>query len=261
MLDALIIKKMTNKTYNLSVANTISKRIINNMIRQFWNDVYLQNINKNPNIHISVIFKVYFEKDSDGMNLGYKSLSPKLKLNYTDLEEYIDYMLEKIGILSESYHIDPIKKIVFSYNIEDGPAPENRIVTQLRKDLTKSTCAVHSYNNYVLPLSIDPKDYGKLVTKSEDQGILTQVLDNNKHLFKIEETHTLVNGEVIQANRVTIKEALKLTWVDTLIDSNIFIREVSKNTLTVRDGLIMHSTTHPCSGMCSSVFSTPFFNG
>ena len=110
MLEALIIKKMTNKFYNLSIADTISKRLINNIIRQFWNDVYLQNINKNPNIHISVIFKVYFEKDSDGMNLGYKSLSPKLKLNYTDLEEYIDYMLEKIGILSESYphpHLHP----------------------------------------------------------------------------------------------------------------------------------------------------------
>jgi len=46
----------------------------------FWNDVFTNIHSNNPNTHISIITRVKYADDSDGMSLGHKTISTMKKV-------------------------------------------------------------------------------------------------------------------------------------------------------------------------------------
>jgi hypothetical protein len=65
---------------------------------------------------MTIYSKVQFTKDE----LGYITLGHLRKVNYTDIDLSIDYLSQRLTILSDSYITHPISNIIFSYIIKEG---------------------------------------------------------------------------------------------------------------------------------------------
>ena len=56
------------------------------------------------------------------------------KVNAEDKELFIEYLSKRLGILSESYKITPVKSIIFTYIIKEGLADGERRLLSLSAD-------------------------------------------------------------------------------------------------------------------------------
>ena len=114
------------KSYFLQVQATISRDLLTAYVQNFWSDVF-QQINSCNSVHLLLMCKVQFT-DSDFNDNEFRSIADLRKVNFKDKELFIQYLLDRIGILSDSYTVSPIKKIVFSYVVKDGLADDTRML-------------------------------------------------------------------------------------------------------------------------------------
>lgn len=121
----------------------------------------------------------------------------------------------------------PINKIIFTYIVKDGLADETRELLQQPKYEVKA----HIYNNYVLPLSMDPTKYGnKIAIEQLDADTIRHVYRNETHIFTIDSVN---NGNI---NQVNIEGASGINFVDTKLSDNSFRRVIGKNVIYIKDG-------------------------
>lgn len=152
------------------------------------------------------------------------------KVNFSDKNLYIEFLLARLGLLSDSYSVNLIDRIVFTYIIRDGLADDIRKLLEIPKYEVKA----HAYNNYVLPLTMDPSEYGKvLATQNIEDDSIRYIVNSDKFIFQIDAR----DGGTV--NNVNILGAADLTWVDTKLSDNTFQREIGKNTIYIKDGVIV----------------------
>lgn len=145
-----------------------------------------------------------------------------------DKDLFIGYLIERLGTLNDSYTSLSISKIIFSYIIQEGVAPEND--RRLLQDLTDKKLTVHNFNNMNLPISMIPSDYGIIVTKPALYETFTRyIVSCNKKLFQID-----VSLDKL-INNVTILGLSDLNWMDTKLAEG-FKREIGKSTIYFMDG-------------------------
>jgi hypothetical protein len=145
------------KSQSYNIKNLVlTKEIFSSFLNIFWNDVYTS-IDKGGNKYIMILCKVYF---ADGI-LGYKTIGKLSAVNYTDKELYLEYLVERLGILEDSYSVNPVSKLVFTYMVKDGEASEND--RRLLQNLPVKVTNIHSFNKVNLPISMDPSDYGTIM--------------------------------------------------------------------------------------------------
>jgi hypothetical protein len=94
-------------------------------------------------------------------SLGFRSIANMRAINNTDQELYIDYLIDRLGVLTDAYKVTHINQIVFTYVKKNGVADEKR---KLLTDATYQV-ATHAFNNMNLPLTMDPHKYGTVVTE------------------------------------------------------------------------------------------------
>ena len=82
------------------------------------------------------------------------------KVNFTDKDLFIEYLTSRLGLLNESYKDTPIAVITFDYIIKEGLADGDRAL--LKSDVY--TPSKFSYNNLNIPLSMNPSDFGTILT-------------------------------------------------------------------------------------------------
>ena len=215
---------INTQAYYLSNHSPITKAFLTTYVRIFWEDIFSRLHKENNNIHLMLMCKVEFTDP----NLGYKTLGPLRKVNFTDQKLFVEFLLARIGVLSDSYTVNPVSKILFSFLVKNGIADDSRSLLQN----TDYEVKAHSYNNLQLPLTMDPNQYGEIIgTKTIDGKTTFIASKENIHIFKIE-----VDGN---KNNVRLMGAADLTWVDTKISDNSFKREFDKNILYIKDGVVV----------------------
>ena len=220
---------MTNfintKIYPLSENSTITTQLLKNLIQQFWTEVFLP-INQNKSDqHLILMCKVEFV----GTSNGYKTLGNARRVNITDQDLFFEYISNRLNLLNDTYTVSPCSNVIFTYVISNGLADENRLL----KQNFDYKVAMYSFNNYQLPLTMNPLEYGVLIAEQNKGETTRYVVKNDIHVFTID-----INKEAT-VNKVRIEGAADLTWVDTKIDDNTFNRNLGKSEVYVRNGKVV----------------------
>src|SRR5258706_8371419 len=101
------------KTYPIASDISLTNEILNSYITNFWNDIY-KNIKDTS--HLMLMCKVQFTETE----LGYKTLGHLRIVNFNDRELFIEYLSQRLSILNDSYMVNPISNITFTYIIKEG---------------------------------------------------------------------------------------------------------------------------------------------
>ena len=134
--------------------------------------------------------------------------------------------------LNESYTSNPINQINFSYIEKEGLAPEDS--RKLLETISDNKVTFHRFNNYNLPISMNPADYGTIILEGliQAENIHRYVVKNGPRSFQIDVS---LDGLV---NKVTILGAADLNWIDTKLPADAgFMREIGKSTKYFIDGI------------------------
>ena len=230
-----MFKNQSYSINNLLLTNEILEANIN----KFWDDIFSKLIIEKT-VYLMVICKVDYISVGESMG-GYSSLGKLRKVNYEDKELFIEFLTSRLGILTDSYTTQPISRITFSYLIKEGSAPDNRaLLTPEVNDKPFN----HRFNNMVLPISMNPEDFGEIVVDNyiqvsnkdgESMSVHRYVIRSEMKIFTID---VYDNGN---RNHITIEGAIELSWIDTRIasvnGSFLFKREIGKSTLVFLDGV------------------------
>jgi DNA polymerase type B, organellar and viral len=219
-----MIKIQTYPIKNLAITNELLVIYIEN----FWSEIF-KSIKDTK--HLLILCKVQFSENE----MGYRTIGHLRKVNFEDKSLYLDYLLQNLSILNDSYVVQPISKITFSYVIKDGSCTDKD--RALLTDLNDKVSTNHSFNNMNLPISMNPSDYGDIeldgYIQENGQSYHRFMVKNGNKTFRID-----ISSDRSQ-NTVTILGNINLSWVDTKIDdtiSDIFKREIKKSTIYFMDG-------------------------
>ena len=218
-----------NTTYTLPQSSPLTSQLLTKYINLFFSkifsSVYTAGGASKP-VHLMIMVKVEFIDDS----VGYRTLAALRKVNFNDKDVFTAYLSDRLGILSDSYHVEPIKNIIFSYIVKDGLATGDRLLLQQ----SEYKVSMHKFNNMLLPLTMVPSEYGEVLMSDSNRVIVR----NGGNIFIID-VSTTTSGALI--NNVTISGAKDVKWIDTKISDNTFKREIGKSIHYVKNGAIIVS--------------------
>jgi hypothetical protein len=191
-----------NYTFYLKSEAILSEKLINLAVTNFF-DVEVTKLPSNH--HIVVIFRIV---SSDNIH---KTLGSLKVLNKEDVDYYKAYINNILAYKLNEYDDIEISKIVFSYGIREGLAPENTKVIPDGKSI------LQNYKHYKLPITMDPLQYGNPVNVfNVNDGLTVYVIQtNNGNVFNIEVTINTETG--LKTNKVKAfrQGMLTLTYEDT----------------------------------------------
>jgi hypothetical protein len=219
------------KSYLVNSNQTFTNEVLASYITRFWNEVYAPIVPNNEVKHLMVLCKVQYSGSDSNDSRLYKTLGPLRRVGFEDKDLFIDYLVERLGILIESYNPQSISKIVFTYVIKEGGVSTND--RALLQDLTDKDLPVHVFNKIKLPISMNPGDYGKVLVSSIVGGFTRYIVTSNKRIFQIDVSlNKLINNVVILG-------LSDLRWTDTLLADGTIKREIGKTTLYFLDGEVI----------------------
>jgi len=213
-----MIKLQTYSINKLLLTNEVLEAYITN----FWSDIFSS---IKDTSHLMLMVKVEFNESE----MGYRTLGDLRRVNYEDKELFVEYLQNRLGLLTESYVVHPISKITFSYIIKSGLATNNR---RLLQDLTSKSTTTHRFNNMNLPISMNPSDYGTIIgtTLFELENFTRYFVTSGARVYQLD-----ISLDGI-TNNVTVLGAVDLKWVDTLISGGVFKREIGKSIIYFMGG-------------------------
>ena len=168
------------KFYRLSDgtnALTLNPQTLQIFIRKFWQEVYLPlNTQFTGNVHLLLIVKV--QKNNGPDDVDFRSLAHQKMVNYQDLDLFTEYLINRVGLLSDSYTVENWDSLIFSYFIQTGKAPETRnlILNNDNKNPVfnnKQSSTIYGYNNYNLPIYLFPEDFGVIIDTIPKELVIT----------------------------------------------------------------------------------------
>ena len=202
----------------------LTKGVVASFIQRFWNEEYNIIVNDGIQKHLMILIKVQFTDETQ----GYRTLGHLRKVNFNDKEQFIDYIIERLSILNESYTNISINKITFTYIIKEGVATGTRTLLQNMEEKVSTT---HRFNNMNLPLTMNPSEYGRILGQIVIDGFTRFFVSNNNKTFQID-----VSSDRL-VNNVTLLGASDLNWIDTFVSEGCFKREIQKSTIYFLDGV------------------------
>jgi len=172
-----------------------------------------------------LIVKVNFAaSENDEELLGHRSLGNLRRVNFDDREFFIEYLILRLGVLTEGYTSHPISNIEFSYLIKDGIAVNTK---KHLEDVSETISTTHRFNNINLPITMDPSKYGTITLDN-----YIQIGGKSIHRFLVESgsrTYTIDVSNEGLTNKVKIHGIVDLQWTDTKINDELFSREIGKS--------------------------------
>jgi hypothetical protein len=210
------------KTYNIKNL-TLTTDLLSSYTSNFWNEIFLP-IHNNKNKHLMLLCKVEYSNKE----MGHRTIAHLRRVNFNDKDLFIRYLTARLGLLTEEYKDNEIISITFTYIEKEGLATERRLLS----DFSDKTLTKHRFNNFNLPISMHPSDYGDIIaSESKEHSIVFSVNDNGRG-YKIEKT---LDGLL---SHVIILGPIDLKWTDTKIKGG-FKREIGKSTIYFVDGEIV----------------------
>ena len=162
-------------------------------------------------------------------NFGYRTIADSRQVNFGDKFIFIDYLIDKLGALTDAYKDQCFDKIIFTYIIKDGVAEDPRLLTQSSTNDT----SYHTYNNLFLPLTMDPAKFGSVTMSMGEGKIKKYLVQNGSKSFVLD---VATDGTT---NKVHLLGAANIKWTDTKISEDTFKREIGKNIFYIRGGEII----------------------
>jgi len=215
-----MIKLQTYSINKLLLTNEVLEANITN----FWNDIFTS---IKDSKHLMLMVKVEFNEGE----LGYRTLGDLRRVNYSDKELFVEYLQNRLGLLTESYSVQPISKITFSYIIKEGLTIDNR---RLLQDLSDKSLTTHRFNNLNLPITMNPSDYGTVLIDN-----YIQINGESYHRYIVESgtrSYIIDINSDNNVNKVRIQGAADLSWVDTKISEGIFMINIGKSIIYFMGG-------------------------
>jgi hypothetical protein len=203
----------------------LTRDIISKYINQFWSEVYKGKLLNEK--HLMLMCKVEFSETE----LGYRTLGHLRRVNFEDKNEFIDYIVERLSILNDSYTTLSISKIIFTYIIQEGQASNTKA---LLENLEAKELTSHRFNNMNLPITMNPYEYGTIRSKINMELFTRYIVKSVSN--KIYEIDISLDN---LTNTVTLLGASQLKWIDSVISENCFKREIGKSTIYFMDGEIV----------------------
>ncbi len=155
----------------------------------------------------------------------HKTLGSLKLLNKEDIDYYKAYINNILSYKQNEYNEIEVSKIVFSYGIREGLAPENTKVVSEAKSI------LQNYKHYKLPITMDSLQYGNPINIINvcDSLTIYIIQASNGNVFNIEVTLNTETG--LKTNKVKAfrQGMLTLTYVDTQANESKFIRIINKN--------------------------------
>lgn len=176
-----------NKTYQISNNLNISPEVLRSHVKFLWFDIFKPLHDSNANIHLMLMCKIGYNENN---NTEYKTIADLRRVNYTDRDIFIEYLLDRLGILSDSYNIKTCTCITFTYVVKDGLADDDR---QLISN-SEYTVNTHNYNNLKLPLTMDCSEYGSLLATQQFDDYIRHIFKNDLRIY---ESLTSVYGQYL----------------------------------------------------------------
>lgn len=209
----------TNKQFPFKDLVVFSAPLFRETLDNFWNGLDFPG-----NSHILITLRFIF-------STGKVATIGKIqKLNNQDKELFYNYILNYIEILHESYIIDQIKSLVFSYGFREG-------ITEITLiDLNQVTYQKYKTKN--IPLTFNPLDYGLVLHQDNNTYIINGLNGLSYAIIHTPNIHNLVKA---YKNTTEI-----LSWKDIYVNENTFEREIGKSTYTIENSeIILHKTIKP----------------
>lgn len=203
----------------------LNAEILTYYIDKFWNDIFTS---IKDNKHLMLLCKVEFNNSE----MGYRTIGDLRRVNYEDKEQFIEYLIQRLGILNDSYTSLPISNITFTYFIKDGLASDQD--RRLLQDLSDKSTFTHRFNNMNLPITMKPEEYGNVLVDN-----FVQIDGQSIHRFMVESgtrTYTIDVSKDGLTNKVKIQGAVDLQWIDTKISDEVFRREIGKSIIFFMGG-------------------------
>src|ERR1700744_867260 len=119
------MRNNSNKYNNITKTN----EVLNAYINKFWDDVFEPLIQDGSIKHLMILCKVKYSEDDN--ELGYRTLAPLRRVDYSDKDLFIGYLQERLGILIDSYNTNTVSEIILTYIIKEGEvSSEDRLLLQ-----------------------------------------------------------------------------------------------------------------------------------
>lgn len=186
-----IIVKLNNRVF--------SRNLLLKYFTEFWDNVSNQFNNNN---HMFILFKIKY-------NTGeYCSIGKVQRINKSDLNWYIDFIIENMKFKSEYYNETPITEFIFSYGFKNGKIPNK-------------TNKIFEYNQNIkgikIPISMIPSDFGTIVNTIKSVLIIQNELGQ-----------TISIEQIGKNNLVSIasKGKVLISFEDKWIEENKFVRKI-----------------------------------
>ena len=226
-----------NKSYNLP-GQLLNNEVLCSYISRFFKEVFLPLVESGQIKNLMILCKIEYSVGSEASgpeSYSYKTLGPLRRVEYEDLDLFMSYLSDRLGLIIDSYDPSVVSKIIFSYIIKDGKVlAEDRL---LLKDINDKNIAFHEFNKLRLPASMNPHDYGivEVSNQIEEGGVIYHryIVSGNNYTYRID-----VFDKV---NIVRILGKIDLTWTDYRISDDLtyFKREIGKSTLYFFDGEVV----------------------
>jgi hypothetical protein len=192
----------------------LTKGVLSTFIGKFWNEVFSKIIKLDSKQHLMILVKVEFTEEEQ----GYRTLGHLRSVNFKDKDQFINYIVERLSILNESY----------TSIIKEGIATGTRVLLQ---DMEEKVSYTHRFNNMNLPVTMNPSEYGDILGTFTIEGFTRYIVKNITRTFKID-----VSLDKL-VNNVTLFGVSDLNWTDTVISDVCFKREIGKSTIYFLDGV------------------------
>lgn len=167
---------------------------------EFWNNVSDQFNNNN---HMFILFKIKYN------NGEFSSIGKVQRINITDLNWYIDFIIEQMKFKSEYYNETPITEFIFSYGFKS-------------EKIANKTIKMFEYNQEIkglkIPISMTSSDFGTIIKTI------------NSIFFIQNELGQTISIEQVNKNKlVTIasKGKVLISFEDKFIEENKFVRIIN----------------------------------
>jgi hypothetical protein len=222
-----------NKSYSLP-GQLLNNEVLCSYITRFFKEVFLPLVEKGEIRNLMILCKIEYSV-AGGESYSYKTLAALRRVEYNDLDLFMSYLCDRLGLIIDSYDPQIVSKIIFSYIIKDGKVlAEDRL---LLKDINDKKLPFHEFNKLRLPVSMNPHDYGiiEVSNQIEEAGVIYHryIVSSNNYTYRID-----VFDKV---NIVRILGKIDLTWTDYRISDDLtyFKREIGKSTLYFFDGEVV----------------------
>jgi hypothetical protein len=190
-----VIFKLNNRVF--------SKNLVEKYFNEFWNNVSDQFNNNN---HMFILFKIKYN------NGEYSSIGKIQRINITDLNWYIDFIIANMEFKSEYYNETPITEFIISYGFKNGKIPNKTINTFEYNQ---------KFKGLKIPISMNPSDFGTIVKRIKTDKSIVFIIQN-------ELGQTITLEQIGSNNIVTISKSGKnlIELKDISIADNKFIRTI-----------------------------------